>query len=178
MAAENLFLIGFMGTGKTTVAAWLSARLGWSLVEMDDLLENQEGQRISQVFADRGEDYFRQQESRLLERICQGQRQVVSCGGGVPLKEENRVLLGRFGRAVWLTASPETILERVKRDENRPLLQERKTPESIAALLESRQEAYQQAAYWRVDTEGKTIPRIGEEILRRMEEDPSFEKKE
>ena len=120
---------------------------------------------ISQIFAERGEMCFRNMETELLRQLAGRKGMVVSCGGGAAMREENVQLMKKSGRVVLLTASPETILERVSRSSHRPLLEGKKNVRDIAALMEQRRPAYEAAADLEVSTDGKTPDEICSEIL-------------
>ena len=120
---------------------------------------------ISQIFAERGEVCFRNMETELLRQLAGRKGMVVSCGGGAAMREENVQLMKKSGRVVLLTASPETILERVSRSSHRPLLEGKKNVRDIAALMEQRRPAYEAAADLEVSTDGKTPDEICSEIL-------------
>lgn len=164
-ASPNLFLIGFMGTGKSTVAAELSARLFRDVLEMDETIEKRRGMSIPDIFSRHGEPYFRQLETSLLKETGDTGNCIVSCGGGVALRKENVEEMKKSGKIVLLTARPETILLRVMDDDSRPLLQGHKNTADITALIESRRTAYEAAADIIVATDDKTAPEIAEEIL-------------
>lgn len=165
---ENLFLIGFMGAGKSSVAAALAQALGWEAIEMDQCIAAQEGMAIPEIFAQKGEPYFRTCETRLLESFSQGDSRIVSCGGGVPMREENVAAMRRCGRIVLLTARPEVILDRVKDSNQRPLLEGHKDVPYISQLMERRRPKYEATADIRVDTSNLTIEEVCQEILRQI----------
>ena len=164
----NLVLIGFMGTGKSTVAAYLSRQYDMEIVEMDELLARQEGMSIPEIFQLHGEPYFRSLETKLLKNLQNCQNKIISCGGGAALREENVKEMKKNGKVILLTASPETILERVKKDTSRPLLKDRKTPEGIASLMAQRQEKYLAAADFVISTDYKSVAKICEEIAEKL----------
>ena len=164
----NLVLIGFMGTGKSTVAAYLSRQYDMEIVEMDELLARQEGMSIPEIFQLHGEPYFRSLETKLLKNLQNCQNKIISCGGGAALREENVKEMKKNGKVILLTASPETILERVKKDTSRPLLKDRKTPEGIASLMAPRQEKYLAAADFVISTDHKSVAKICEEIAEKL----------
>lgn len=144
---QSLVLIGFMGSGKTSVGVKLSYRLRLPVEDMDKLIERREGRSISEIFADDGEEYFRQMETELLgELIKRGGARIYSAGGGTPVRAENRRLLKRLGQVVYLKVSPETIYERLKEDSTRPLLQCPDPLSRIRRLLAERREAYEACA--------------------------------
>ena len=161
----NIFLIGFMGTGKSTVAKALKKETGAEIIEMDQLIAQRENLSIPKIFEEKGEAYFRNVETELLMELQSGEKTIVSCGGGVPMREKNVLEMKKSGKVVLLTALPETILERVKDNEDRPLLQNRKSVEGIRELMEQRREKYEAAADVMVATDGKSAETIAREIL-------------
>ena len=167
---NNLFLIGFMGAGKSSVSAGLGRMLGREVVEMDQRIAAQEGMSIPELFAQKGEPYFRACETALLKSFAWGAPRIVSCGGGVPLREENVAAMRENGTVVLLTASPEVILERVKDSDERPLLQGHKDVPYIAALMEQRRPRYEAAADITVDTSRLNIEEVCRQVLRQMPE--------
>ena len=162
----NLFLIGFMGSGKSTIAAELSRMLHRPVLEMDEEIEKREGMSIPAIFSEHGEAYFRQLETDLLKETSALGGFLVSCGGGENVRE-----MKKSGIIVLLTALPETILERVADDENRPLLKGRKNTADIEALIEKRRPAYEAAANYQVATDQKTSAQIAGEILEILEKE-------
>lgn len=167
---NHLFLIGFMGAGKTSVSQALAKTLGWKVVEMDQHIAAQEGMSISNIFAQKGEPYFRACETALLESFAQSEPCVVSCGGGVPMREENVAAMKRSGTVVLLTARPEVILERVKDDHSRPLLEGHKDIPYITSLMEQRRPKYEAAADLVVDTSDISVEEVCQEILQQTQE--------
>lgn len=165
---RNILLIGFMGAGKSTVAACLGRMLAMETVEMDAYIEAKEGMKISKIFEVYGEEYFRNCESNTLIELRKKDHVVISCGGGVPLRSENVRLMKENGYAVWLTADPKTILSRVKHSTARPLLNGHMNLEYIQDLMESRREKYVAAADVIVDTSGKHVMEICEELLQKI----------
>lgn len=168
---NNLFLIGFMGAGKSSVSAGLGRMLGREVVEMDERIAAQEGMSIPEIFAQKGEPYFRACETALIKSFAQGAPRIVSCGGGVPLREENVAAMRESGTVVLLTASPEVILERVKDSDERPLLQGHKDVPYIAALMEQRRPKYEAAADITVDTSQLNIEEVCRQVLRQVPSD-------
>ena len=166
----NIFLIGFMGSGKSTVASCMAKKYGMEIVEMDQVIVEREGMSIPDIFAYKGELYFRDVESQLLIEIQRKQDRVISCGGGVVLREQNIKEMKRCGKVVLLNAKPETILERVKDDENRPLLQGNKDVKSIRDMMKQRRPKYEEAADFVVETDGKGAEEICKEIFDRIGE--------
>lgn len=162
----NIVLIGFMGAGKSTIAELLRTKYRMERIEMDALIEERENMSISKIFETKGESYFRNLETALLIELQARSNAVISCGGGVPMRERNVAEMKKNGRVVLLTARPETILERVRDNHDRPLLEHKKTVEDISALMEARREKYMAAADLIIETDGKT----GEEICRELVE--------
>lgn len=165
---KNIVLIGFMGAGKSTVASALRQAYGYEILEMDALIAQREGMSIPEIFKTRGEEYFRNAETALLVELQAQKNTVVSCGGGTPMRECNVREMKKIGPVVLLTASPETILERVRDDHGRPLLEGHKDAAYIENLLNQRLPKYRAAADITVATDGKSARDIAAEILERV----------
>lgn len=165
---KNIFLIGFMGVGKSSVAQTLCKRLGMVRVEMDEEIVRQQDMAISDIFDEYGENYFRRLETDLLENIANNTLQVVSCGGGAVLKEKNVSIMKECGTIVLLTAEPETIYDRVKDDSSRPLLNGNMSIPYICELMEERQWRYEAAADVIVATDNKDVEEIVDKICRKL----------
>ena len=164
---ENIFLIGFMGCGKSTVADFLVRKYGMQRIEMDQQIEKEEGMTIAQIFAEKGESYFRELETALLKKLQTQKNTVVSCGGGTAMREENVQIMKAQGKIVLLLAEPETIYNRVKNSHNRPLLEGNMNVPYIQQLLEARMPKYEAAADVCVHTDGKSMTKICEEVLKK-----------
>lgn len=166
----NIVLIGFMGAGKSTVSDYLSTMFAMNIVDMDRVIAEREEMSIQDIFETYGEEYFRNLETDLLKEL-QGQKNtVISCGGGAALRRENVEEMKKNGRVVLLTASPEVIFERVKDNEDRPLLEGRKGVKEIAGLMEERRERYEAAADIVIQTDHKTVLQVCEELVQRLTE--------
>ena len=148
----NIFLIGFMGVGKSTVSNALE-------------FFNRRGPEFSEIFDLHGEAYFRNEETNLLKEVGKEKNKIVSCGGGVAMREVNVQEMRKSGKVILLTAKPETILERVKENHDRPLLENNKTVEYVSELMEKRRPAYEAAADIVIATDGKSANEICEEII-------------
>lgn len=166
---EHIFLIGFMGCGKSTNARRLSKMTGAEQLEMDDRIVADQGMAITEIFAKYGEQYFRNLETGLLRSMKECEPMVVSCGGGAVLREENVALMKECGKIVLLTAKPEEIYERVKNSRERPVLNGNMNVEYIADLMEKRRSKYEAAADFTVSTDMKNVREICEEIIESMQ---------
>ena len=162
---ENIFLIGFMGAGKSTVAAELERQLHIPHAEMDALIVEREGMAISDIFAEKGETYFRDAETALLKDLTEKMGIIISCGGGAVMRDENAALMKQCGKIVLLTATPETIYERVKDSTDRPILNGNMNVDYIRELMEKRKDRYLAVADVVVATDQKRAEEITREIL-------------
>lgn len=166
----NIILIGFMGAGKSTISDYLSTMFAMDIVEMDQVIAEREEMTIPDIFATYGEEYFRTLETNLLIEMQSKKNTIVSCGGGAAMRERNVQEMKKNGRVVLLTASPETIYERVKDSDDRPVLNGRKNVKGISELMEQRREKYEAAADVVVNTDGKTVLQICEELVQKVTE--------
>ena len=166
----NIFLIGFMGAGKSTIARSLVQKLNFPLIEMDERIVKEQGMPISEIFDRYGEEHFRDIESELVKTIGTLEPSVVSCGGGTVLRPENVENMKKSGKIVFLTATPQTIYERVKNSSDRPILNGHMNVPYIAELMEKRRPVYEGAAELTISTDGKSREEIADEIIRRLEE--------
>ena len=164
----NIVLIGFMGAGKSTISDYLSTMFDMKLVEMDQEIVEREEMSIPDIFATYGEEYFRNLETNLLIEMQSRSNVVISCGGGTPMRECNVVEMKKNGRVVLLTAKPETILDRVKDNHDRPLIENNKTVPFITELMEKRRAKYEAAADIIIETDGKNELEICEELVHRL----------
>lgn len=165
---KNLILIGFMGSGKTSVGVKLSYRLRMRVEDTDKLIEQREGKTIREIFAAEGEAYFRQCETELLAELAEKSRKVIySVGGGTPIREENRAYLKKLGTVVYLRISPEGVYERLKEDTTRPLLQCENPLDRIRELMASRKDAYEACADIIIDVEELDMESVLAEICKK-----------
>jgi len=164
---KNIVLIGFMGSGKSTVGRELHQRLGYALVDMDQLIEQRERRSITSIFATEGEEAFREMETRLLVELNDptAPRRIISTGGGVIGRAQNRQLLRTLGYVVWLHAPIPVILERTSKSRDRPLLHTADPAARIEALLALRKPLYAETAHLRVDTSGLDSGELATGIL-------------
>jgi shikimate kinase len=153
---KNIVLVGFMGSGKTTVGKLIAEKTGMPLLDMDALIEERAGKPITAIFADEGEAHFRQLEREMVRELAQREGQIISTGGGIVLNPDNIADFERTGLVVCLLADAQTVLERVKHDTSRPLLAGDKE-KKILEILDSRKHLYESIAH-RIDTSGRPSP--------------------
>lgn len=161
--SRNIILIGMMGTGKTTVGRLVAERLGFRLLDLDAEIERIEGRTIPEMFAEEGEAYFREAESRALQTAISSKRLVIATGGGAVLEPSNVDAMKRGGWVAALTADAETIIERVRGDVNRPLLAG-DVEERVRRILEERKDKYEFADV-KIDTAGRSADEVALDIL-------------
>jgi shikimate kinase len=141
----NIIVTGFMGTGKSEVGALLAQRLHREFIDTDTVIEQGAGQTIARIFAEKGEPYFRELETRIIRQVCQKHEIVIATGGGTIVNVDNATCLKDSGTVICLTATPETIAQRVQGNNDRPLLQGEEPLTKIRSLLTARAEAYARA---------------------------------
>jgi len=170
----NIYLIGYRGTGKTTVAQFLAQRIRWRWVDADVELEQRVGMTIADLFSKEGEQVFRDWETRVLADLAQQNQLIVATGGGVLLREENRQTIKGSGKTVWLKATPETIYKRLHTDETtqsrRPNLTKDGGLREIEKLLEQRTPIYRDCADWEIDTERSSPAAVADLIVVKLDE--------
>ena len=168
---NNYILIGYMGCGKSTIGKKMSEILNIKLVDTDAWIEERQGMTVSEIFATKGELFFRDLETGALQELLEEKElMVISVGGGLPVREENRSLLQQLGQVIYLKAQPETIYNRIKGDTTRPLLQTENPMEKIREMLGQREEKYQVAADKIVTVDDKDLSEILDEILEAVKE--------
>jgi len=158
----KLILIGFMGSGKTTVGCLLAQKLGLGVIEMDDLIIKKEGKNINKIFAEDGEARFRELESQIAKDLVKKENVVISTGGGVVIKAENIENLKINGKTIFLRTSFLEIKKRLTNIEDRPLFKDKISAEK---LFNSRQKLYEKNADLIVDTDGKSVEEVTYEII-------------
>ena len=169
--AAAIFITGFMGTGKSVVGRALAGRLGLQWVDTDEIVQARAALPITEIFARHGEEHFRELETAALREALAGPPRVISTGGGVLLREENRALMGQAGPVVCLTASADEILRRVGADDTRPLLRRPDPKAAIERLLAERASCYA-AADCQVDTTGLSVDEVAERVQEVLAGDP------
>ncbi len=164
----NIMLIGFMGTGKSTVSTYLCERLAMDSVDIDHLIVERQGVSINRIFEKYGEEYFRNCESDILIELQKRKQLIISCGGGIVLRDENIAHMKEDGRIVLLTGTPQTIYERVKDSKERPILNENMDVKFIENLMEKRRARYIEAADIMISTDHKTVHEICNELIAKL----------
>jgi shikimate kinase len=164
-----IFLIGYRGTGKSTVARFIAAQLKWDSIDADDEIERRAGKSIADIFAAQGEKTFRAIEASVVADLAEGRKTVIALGGGAVLLTENRAAIRGKGPVIWLTANVDTIESRVAADattaQRRPNLTVAGGRAEIEALLAEREPRYRECATLVVATDGKTSAEVADEIL-------------
>ncbi len=175
---RNVVLVGFMGSGKTTVGRALAALTGWALADTDDeIVQNANGATIPELFARHGEAAFRDREAHAVQTVCTRENQIIATGGGAILRPENVEALQNAGRVVWLTARPEVVVLRVQAARHeRPILAtgantdggETSLLTHVLTLLGQRGPLYQAAAHLIVDSSDKAPDVLARHIARKV----------
>jgi shikimate kinase len=161
----NVVLIGFMGTGKTSIGKIVACTLGFKFVDTDALIVKRAKKAINRIFAEDGEDAFREQETAVLRGLVGKGELVISTGGGIVLRAENRELLKQIGYTVWLAATPTTIFERVSGNHDRPLLKTKNPKETITSMMSDRKALYGCACDLMIDTDELSLDEVGYGIV-------------
>ncbi|TWU48224.1 shikimate kinase [Rubripirellula reticaptiva] len=170
LITRHLYLTGFRGTGKTSVAARLAAAWAAPSIDLDEVIEKKAEKSIREIFAEGGESLFRDLESAALVEVAAGRASIISLGGGAILRAENREVLASTGVRVWLDATADEICGRVLADastaDRRPALTALSQREEIERLLADRHDLYESSADFRVDTTGKSIDQVAAEVMK------------
>ena len=163
---SNIILIGFMGCGKSSIGRHMSENYQYTLIDTDSYIEKQQKCTISEIFEKNGEEYFRQLETQcLLDLInTSDDKMIIAVGGGLPMREENRELLHKLGKVVYLRATIDTLEKRLKGDTTRPLIQGGELRQKIENLFNLRQDTYEELADLIVDTDRRSYQQITEAI--------------
>ena len=165
----HLYLTGFRGTGKSSVARSLAKQLGVTAIDLDEVVEQQAGISISKIFEQSGESGFRDLESSALAAVAQSPPAIVSLGGGAVLRAENQACVAKTGICIWLNADAKTIAARLNHDETtadrRPALTALEASEEIERLLDERRPIYEQTSQHRIETTDRSIDQVVDEIL-------------
>ena len=166
---KRIVLMGFMGAGKTTIGRNLAEAVSCEFIDTDEQIEKEQGRKIAEIFSRDGEAAFRNMETELLERLAKSEEEfVLSIGGGMPVKEENRPLLRQIGTVIYLQTSKEEIIRRLSGDTARPLLQGGGLEQKIEALMDARENIYLEVAHQLLATDGKSVEELIE-MIKNME---------
>lgn len=166
--SANIVLVGFMGTGKSAVGRVIAQKLEFHFIDTDDVIEQTSKAKISDIFAEHGEDYFRDLESQAVKSVALMKNQVVATGGGVVLRSSNIDLLRTGGPIFCLTATPKAIWDRVRSSRSRPLLRGPEPLKKIETLLDKRAPYYALADH-QIETTGVSVDRVADEIISYIE---------
>jgi shikimate kinase len=174
MMRRNIFyLAGFMASGKSTIGPMVANTLGWNYFDLDKEIEKRENRKITKIFEEKGEDYFRQKETEILKEISEGKNLIISLGGGTLIVRENREFIKKCGKLICLSSSPEVAYKRLKHKRDRPILLTDNNEEAaknvvierIESLMKERKKYYQKADYF-IDTDNESIGTTVDKIFR------------
>lgn len=162
---DNIYLVGFMGSGKSTVGKELAYKLNRELIDMDYTIEQKQGKTIKEIFESEGEEAFRQLETNLVIELQDQKGKIISTGGGVVMRQENVDAMKAGGKVIFLHAKEEQLFKFLKYDKKRPLLQGDDYKDKIRSLLAKRESFYMNAADMIIQCTGKNIQEITREIM-------------
>ena len=144
---RNIILIGYMGSGKSTVGKKAAKAMEYTFLDTDELIEQEEGMEIARLFEEKGEPYFREKETKMIQTLlAKPKGNIIATGGGLPMKEGNAELLKQLGMVIYLKAETDTLLERLSGDTARPLLKNGDLREKIETMLAVRGPVYEKTA--------------------------------
>jgi shikimate kinase len=161
---DNIYLVGFMGTGKSSVGMRVAREMKGDFIDLDKLIEEKENKTIAEIFKEKGEPYFRGLEKKFLKDAANKKNQIIACGGGIVIDQDNIKLMKNSGTMVCLTATPDVILERTRKSNHRPILNVPDPHETICALLADRQQFYAQADI-SIDTSEISIKEVAARLI-------------
>jgi shikimate kinase len=167
---SHVFLVGFMGAGKTTVSRLVAQQLGRPAIDLDAHIEAVAGKSVREIFEDVGEDAFRELESAHLAALSGADPSVVACGGGIVVRDENRSALKDMGLVIYLRVSAGETLARVGADGTRPLLSGPGGVIAATRLLEARESLYSAVADATIDTVGRSVDEVADEVVAAIRE--------
>lgn len=172
---QHLYLIGYRGSGKSSVARSLAAQLGIESIDSDDEIERRAGCSIAEIFAEQGESGFRDLETQAIEALSSGPPQVIALGGGAILRAENRQQIAQTGKAVWLDARPEVLVQRIQQDATsatrRPQLTEHPMLQEVRQLMQAREPLYRAVGNWRIDVSDLDVDTVVTQIRQLLARD-------
>lgn len=163
---NNIVLIGFMGCGKTTFGKWIAKHHGMDFIDTDYYIESVQKRSINEIFADQGEEYFRDLETQTIKKLAESvNNSVISVGGGLPVRECNRALLKKLGKVVFLDTSIDELEKRLSNDTRRPLLAGGKVRDKIEALMRARKDIYESTADCIITTDNQSFEAMYDNII-------------
>jgi len=170
MPANNIILIGFMGSGKSSIGKQLATRLQYDYIDTDSLIVAKTGKSIAAIFETEGEARFRELETEALKELStlSQKKFILSTGGGIILSEQNRMFLKSLGTVIWLNASPDALFERARRQPYRPLLEVEYPRHTFDDLLAKRLPLYREACDFEIDTTELSYSKTVEELLKQL----------
>lgn len=173
MTQKNIYLIGYRGAGKSSVARELAEILGWEVASSDQIIAQTTGKTIAEIFSESGEEHFRDLESNVVKELSQRTRTVVDLGGGAVIRPQNRERITKSGIVVWLQADPEVLWQRIASDPvssaQRPQLSNSSGLEEVRKVLEARQSIYADCAEHTIETDQLSPQEIAQEVVCYME---------
>ncbi|WP_417734675.1 shikimate kinase [Rosistilla oblonga] len=168
--SKHLYLIGYRGSGKSSVARLLAAKIGCTWIDSDDEIERRAGVSIAEIFAAHGEPGFRDRETAAIEALSKTSPQVIALGGGAILRPENRDMIAQTGQAIWLDARPEVLVGRIEADASsasrRPSLTEHPMLQEVRQLMAAREPLYREVGNLRIDVSDQTPDQIVDQITK------------
>jgi shikimate kinase len=164
----NIALIGFMGTGKSSVGQLVAGQMHFTFLDTDQLIEARAGKTISDIFAQEGEEAFRELERNMVQELAEQKKVVIATGGGLPVHKANLASLGAHALVVCLWASPETIWERIRHQTHRPLLKDPDPLATIRSLLSARSSCYHQADVL-LNTEMRSVKDVAQQVIHQFQ---------
>ncbi|MDD3819598.1 MAG: shikimate kinase [Actinomycetota bacterium] len=165
---KNISLIGFMGSGKTTIGKILAEKLGFLFIDIDRVIELKDGKKISDIFRIYGEDYFRNLETEVIKKIYKNKNCVFACGGGVIERKENVKLIRENSFVVYLSISPEVAIKRLKDVTDRPLIEVQNREKTIKEMIIKRDSLYRESAHLVINNDDISPDKASDEILKRF----------
>ncbi len=165
----NIYLVGMMGSGKTVTGKLLALLLHYGFTDLDETIEEKHKRSISEIFEKEGEFFFRDQETKILTKVCAVTAKVIATGGGTVLRPENVRKMKASGKVIYLETSLEELWERVKEKTDRPLLKSESPKEALRKIYEIRRPIYERICDLKVNTDRKTIEKVANQIFNELE---------